>query len=75
MKREVEVQKISIKKKVTYPEAVKMVSQEREIQEMQMKINIVHNKISQIKLWIDLKKLVTFIVGVINTTMETKSKT
>lgn len=78
MKREREIQQIKTKDKITYAEAVKRVNQKggaeggsgmtRQNMEVQEEMN-------EKKTLIDVKKLVTFIAGVINATMEIKSKT
>lgn len=77
LKREVEVQKLRLKEKVSYAEAVKMNGQRNQnieirVNKGQEEVNVQQGKR---KAWIEKKKLVTFIAGVINATHEIKSKT
>lgn len=77
MKTEMNIQQVKVQNKISYAEAVKMVGrnegkkQEIIMEEKKKEIR----KEAEGKVWIDLKKLVTFIAGVINATMETRSKT
>lgn len=78
MKREVEIQQVRAQNKTTYAEAVKMVSQRGGIDERSRagkQPTQEADQASEGKAMVDLKKRVTFIAGVINATMEVKSKT
>lgn len=78
VKREREIQQVRVQNKITYAEAVKMVNQRRgngeRIRSETGTIREVDQE-SEGKVKVDLKKLVTFIAGVINATMEVRSKT
>lgn len=71
------MQKIRLKEKVSYAEAVKMNGQRN--QNIEGRVNKgqeeIDNQQERRKAWIEKKKLVTFIAGVINATHEIKSKT
>lgn len=77
MKREMQIQQVRVKNKTSYAEAVKMVNQKTEDRNGGVREESNNRRIGEEegKVWVDLKKLVTFIAGVINATMETKSKT
>ena len=78
MKREMEIQQVRTQNKVTYAEAVKMVGKRGEIDERNRagKQPIIEaDQTNESKVMVDLKKLVTFIAGVVNVTMDIKSKT
>lgn len=79
MKHEVEVQQVKVKNKITYAEAVKEVKQKRGIEKA-----VGGGEVSgaggieqpgEGRMWLDKKKLVTFISGVLNTIGDIKSKT
>lgn len=83
MKREVAIQQVRTQNKATYAEAVKMVKQ-REGQDGRMERSRARvqpadvrepDQASKGKVMVDVRKLVTFIAGVVNVTMEVKSKT
>ncbi|XP_035277579.1 uncharacterized protein LOC118229593 [Anguilla anguilla] len=78
MKREVAVQKVRTKEKVSYAEAAKMTGQEK-LNDKQGggKEQTAASIIQEVekKLLIEKKKLVTFIAGVINATADVNSKT
>lgn len=78
LRREVEVQQIRVKEKISYAEAVKINRQEKQSKEYgfnkgQMTANMEQE--GKTNKWEERKKLVTFIAGVINATDEVKSKT
>lgn len=75
MRREMEVQRAKIQNKISYAEAVKMVSNSDERNRVERQITKVPDQAKEGIVMVDLKKLVTFIAGVINATMEVKSKT
>lgn len=78
MKREVEIQQVRVQSKITYVEAVRRVNQRGGVDERssaRKQTTKESEQTSEGKVMIDLKKLVTFIAGVINATMEVKSKT
>ena len=76
LKREVEVQQIRVRGKVSYAEAVKMAGQKRQVEgEGGREIEVVKQQQEKQKVWREKKNLVTFIAGVINATCEIKSKT
>lgn len=77
LKKEVEVQQIRVKEKVSYAEAVKMAGENKKHKEEGgSKEQVVRRKEQdEKKNWVEKKKLVTFIAGVINATNEIKSKT
>lgn len=74
MKREVQVQQVRVRNKISYAEAVKVVKQRTEVG-AENRMNTGLNQTKENKMYVDLRKLVTFIAGVINATMEIKSKT
>ena len=87
MKKEVLIQQVRTQNKTTYAEAVKMVKQ-REGQggrvegsseaaktQTAERREIVADQASKGKVLVDVRKLVTFIAGVVNVTTEVKSKT
>lgn len=72
-----QIQQVRVKNKTSYAEAVKMLNQKTEDRNGGVMEESNNRRIGEEegKVWVDLKKLVTFIAGVINATMETKSKT
>ena len=77
MRREVEVQQIRRKEKITYAEAVRIAGQEKQSKDAgyNKEQMAAEEKLDKKKTWIEKKKLVTFMAGVINATAEIKSKT
>lgn len=76
LKKEVEVQQIRVKEKISYAEAVKMVGENKKHKEGGCsKEQVVGRKQQDEKAWVEKRKMVTFIAGVINATYEIKSKT
>lgn len=78
MKRQVEIQQVRVQNKISYAEAVRLVShrEERVVNEASGNLNdSQHEQLKQGKVLIDLRKLIIFIAGVINATTEAKSKT
>lgn len=77
LKKEVEVQQIRLKEKVSYADAVKLAGKDN--QNKEGRGNIEQGKVNEQQdkkiAWKEKKKLVTFIAGVINATFEIKSKT
>ena len=87
MKKEVLIQQVRTQNKTTYAEAVKMVKQREDqggrvegsseaakTQTAEIR-EIVADQASKGKVLVDVRKLVTFIAGVVNVTTEVKSKT
>lgn len=77
MKKQKEIQQVRVQKKVTYADAVKVVNHRsgRDVEERNQVERGVTVTGNEERMMLDLKKLVTFITGVINATMEIKSKT
>lgn len=76
MKREMQIQQVRVKNKISYAEAIKKIDQRIEDRNEGVREEANYRRTGEEgKVWVDLKKLVTFIAGVINATMETKSKT
>lgn len=77
MKREVEVQQVRMKEKVSYAEAVKKTQkveqQKSEVGRKEQNVENVQEK--EQREWNEKRKIVVFIAGVINATCEIKSKT
>lgn len=78
MKRQVEIQQVRVKNKISYAEAVRLVNHREEgvVNEASENLNNdQHEQIKGGKVLVDLRKFVIFIAGVINATTEAKSKT
>lgn len=77
LKKEVKVQQIRLKEKVSYAEAVKLAGKDKPSKEGRgnMEQRKVNEQQDKKKAWEEKKKLVTFVAGVINATFEIKSKT
>ncbi len=76
MKKEREIQQVRTPNKITYAEAVRMVYPREGKNERNRVENQTLIEIEQVnKVLVDLKKLVIFIAGVVNATMEIKYKT
>lgn len=78
MKKEREIQQIKTQNKITYAEAVRRIKQRERTEEKPVLVrqNVeMQEEVGDEKILIEVKKLVTFIAGVINATMEIKSKT
>ncbi len=78
MKRERGIQQVRAQSNITYAEAVKLMSQGKEYGERSgtgRRLTVESEQAIKGKVMIDFKRLVTFIAGAVNTTMEVKSKT
>lgn len=75
MKRENEIQKTKVERKITYAEAARMVNgQKRDVNSQGTIRNQGQEKRSNDRVYVDKRDLVTFIAGVINSTADVKSK-
>lgn len=80
LRKEKKIQQVRTQGKLTYAEAVRIVNQrggngERDSTEIHLNKSMESEQANEGKMLVDMRKLITFIAGVINATMGVKSKT
>ncbi|XP_056270945.1 uncharacterized protein LOC130194087 [Pseudoliparis swirei] len=74
MRRETEIQKVRVERRITYAEAVRETKVRNNVTRSQARQGDQELQKVNDRIYVDKKKLVTFIAGVINSTAEVKSK-